>query len=257
MVKATYKTNLNCGSCVAAVSPFLDQDESVKRWSVDTDSADKLLTVEAEELNEQSLDQHLRSAGFKLLERVENPGQSATDHAKHEHDDHERAGDTEKSSLQIYYPLLLVLGYLLGVVAIVEIVVGSFSWIRAMRIFMGGFFVAFSFFKLLDPSGFADAYRSYDILGRRSRTYGLLYPFLELGLGVAYLLALMPIVTNAVTLLVMGVGLVGVSDALLNKRRIQCACLGTVFDLPMSKVTFIEDGLMAIMAAGMLTYHLM
>jgi hypothetical protein len=74
----------------------------------------------------------------------------------------------------------------------------------------------------------------------------------ELGLGVAYLAGLAPVATNLVTLVVMLIGLVGVSQALLQKRRIQCACLGTVFNLPMSRVTFIEDGLMAAMAATML-----
>jgi hypothetical protein len=48
------------------------------------------------------------------------------------------------------------------------------------------------------------------------------------------------------------VGIWGVTQALLQKRRIQCACLGTVFNLPMSKVTFIEDALMAVMAMFML-----
>jgi hypothetical protein len=52
------------------------------------------------------------------------------------------------------------------------------------------------------------------------------------------------------------VSVVGVTQALLQKRRIQCACLGTVFNLPMTKVTFMEDALMAgmalVMLAGML-----
>ena len=82
--------------------------------------------------------------------------------------------------------------------------------------------------------------------------FGYLYPFIELGLGVAYLTGLLPIVTNAITLVIMLIGILGVSQALLAKRKIQCACLGTVFNLPMSKVTFIEDGLMAIMAGVML-----
>ena len=50
----------------------------------------------------------------------------------------------------------------------------------------------------------------------------------------------------------MGVGTVGVVRTLLARRKIRCACLGTVFNLPMSSVTLVEDVLMAGMAAVML-----
>jgi hypothetical protein len=123
---------------------------------------------------------------------------------------------------------------------------------RVMTNFMGGFFVAFSFFKLLDLRGFVDSFQSYDVAARLFRPYGYAYPFIELALGVAYLVRFAPVVTNVVTLAVMLVGIVGVLQALLQKRRIQCACLGTVFKLPMSKVAFIEDALMAAMALAML-----
>lgn len=58
--------------------------------------------------------------------------------------------------------------------------------------------------------------------------------------------------TNLVTLVVMVVSSIGVIQSLLNKRKIRCACLGTVFNLPMSTVTLVEDGLMVAMAAGAL-----
>ena len=69
---------------------------------------------------------------------------------------------------------------------------------------------------------------------------------------MAYLLDLWPAVTNGVTLAVMLVGTVGVIQSLVNRRQIRCACLGTVFNLPMSTVTLIEDVGMAAMAAVML-----
>ncbi|NCU04658.1 MAG: heavy-metal-associated domain-containing protein, partial [Chitinophagaceae bacterium] len=40
--------------------------------------------------------------------------------------------------------------------------------------------------------------------------------------------------------------------SVLNKRKIRCACLGAVFNLPMSTITIIEDGLMIIMSIAML-----
>jgi hypothetical protein len=50
----------------------------------------------------------------------------------------------------------------------------------------------------------------------------------------------------------MGVSIIGVLQSLVNKRKIQCACLGTVFNLPMSTVTVIEDALMMVMSGTML-----
>ena len=233
-----YKTNLNCGSCVAAVKPHLDNDRSIERWSVDTTDPNKVLTIEGENLSKSDIERHVTDAGFKVLGEIEPSAPPVV--------------EEPKSFLATYRPLLLVLGYLVGIVALVEMMAGSFHGMRAMGNFMGGFFLAFSFFKLLDLTGFVDSFQTYDVLARPVRAYGYAYPFVELGLGIAYLTGFAPIATNLVTLVVMLVGIVGVSQALLQKRQIKCACLGTVFNLPMSKVTFIEDGMMAIMAAWML-----
>jgi hypothetical protein len=46
----------------------------------------------------------------------------------------------------------------------------------------------------------------------------------------------------------MGFGAIGVIRAVRQKQAIQCACLGTVFQLPMTRVTIIEDLLMVIMS---------
>lgn len=121
-----------------------------------------------------------------------------------------------------------------------------------MTHFMASFFIAFSFFKLLNIRGFADSYSSYDLLARKWYGYGLVYPFIELGLGVLYLTGFNMQVTNAISVLVMGFSSIGVIKAVADKRTIQCACLGAVFNLPMSTVTIIEDLLMVAMAGGML-----
>ena len=60
------------------------------------------------------------------------------------------------------------------------------------------------------------------------------------------------LITNAVTVVVMGFSSIGVIQSVLNKKRIQCACLGAVFNLPMSTVTIIEDLLMIVMAFVMI-----
>jgi hypothetical protein len=121
-----------------------------------------------------------------------------------------------------------------------------------MRYFMAGFFLSFAFFKLLDIPAFADAYAGYDLLAARWRGWGYVYPFVELGLGAAYLANWQPVLTNGVTLVVMGFSAIGVIQAVMNKRKIRCACLGAVFQLPMSTVTIVEDVGMVLMAGGLL-----
>ena len=59
-------------------------------------------------------------------------------------------------------------------------------------------------------------------------------------------------VANAATFLVMSVSIIGVLQSVFNKRKIKCACLGAVFNLPMSTITIIEDALMIVMSLAML-----
>jgi hypothetical protein len=50
----------------------------------------------------------------------------------------------------------------------------------------------------------------------------------------------------------MTVSIIGVLQSVLSKRKIKCACLGDVFNLPMSTITIIEDALMIAMSGIML-----
>lgn len=153
------------------------------------------------------------------------------------------------ASWATYWPLILLTLFLTGLPLIAQVGQPHLSGADWMRNFMAGFFLAFSFFKLLNIRAFADAYAGYDLLAARWRAWGLTYPFVELALGVAYFVNWNPTFTNSATVLVMGFSILGVLNALVNKRRIQCACLGAVFNLPMSTVTLVEDGLMILMAA--------
>jgi copper chaperone CopZ len=164
---------------------------------------------------------------------------------------------TDMSWLGTYSPLLLILGYLLGASVVVQVDMGGLANVSAMetmRYFMAGFFLVFSFFKLLDINAFADAYAGYDLLAKRWRGWGLIYPFVELALGAAYLAHFNPLLTHWVTIIVMGFSAIGVVKAVLSKTQIQCACLGTVFKLPMSTVTIVEDVGMVAMAGVMLIF---
>ena len=118
--------------------------------------------------------------------------------------------------------------------------------------FMGLFFFVFSLFKLLDLSGFAMSFAMYDPLAKRVPFYGMVYPFLELILGFSLLAQIQVPITLVVTIIVLGITTIGVALALVQKKQIRCACLGTVLKLPMTQATFIENSLMIFMATTIL-----
>lgn len=144
--------------------------------------------------------------------------------------------EEQKSWLATYYPLLLIIG-LISVVSL-KGASGLHEW---MLHFMAGFFIVFSFFKLLDLNGFRDAYATYDLLAKRWNGYGYVYPFLELGLGLAFLFHYELLYALYFSIVLMGFSSLGVIQALREKRKIRCACLGTVLNLPMSTITLVED----------------
>jgi cation transport ATPase len=157
-----------------------------------------------------------------------------------------------KSWFNTYKPVLLIGAYITGATVLLEIVKSGFNIESWMNHFMAAFFLVFSFFKLLDLKGFAESYATYDIIARRWMGWGYVYAFIELLLGLAYLTTFNPLVVNAITFIVMSVSIIGVLQSVLHKRKIQCACLGVVFNVPMSTITIIEDALMIVMSLGML-----
>ncbi len=249
-MQQTYETNLRCQKCLATIGPLLDAEERVLDWSVDLSDPKKPLTVELTGPADTD----------RVVELLAGAGYEATPRAR-------AAGDTTGAptpaangvdapfKLSSYKPLLLVIAYVLGATAVAESIHGSFEWPRAMRYFMGFFFLGFAFFKLLDIPAFADSFSSYDVVAKRSRVYALAYPWIELALGVLFVSGVFPVIANGVTAVIMAVGLVGVAGAVFRKQTIQCACLGTVFNLPMSVVTIVENSVMLAMAIAMLARH--
>jgi len=51
MATLQFKTNINCGGCIARVTPRLNEVKGISSWKVDTDNPDKILTVETETLS--------------------------------------------------------------------------------------------------------------------------------------------------------------------------------------------------------------
>jgi copper chaperone CopZ len=157
--------------------------------------------------------------------------------------------------LTTYKPLFILFGLIFTVSTIASWYNGRMHLGHWMRYFMAGFFLCFSYFKLINIKAFADSYSMYDVVAKRIKAWGFIYPFIELALGISYVLNFNPIITNITTVAVMGISSIGVIESVANKKKIQCACLGAVFNLPMSTVTIIEDLLMVVMA-GVMIYML-
>ncbi|WP_395750102.1 heavy metal-associated domain-containing protein [Prosthecobacter sp.] len=225
---------LSCGSCVQKISTRLLEHPDIIQASVTLQPQEARITTRSALSNEE-INDWLKPLGKY---RVPDPAPDAP--------------AAPAKNVQTYRPLLILLGYLLLVITAANIARGIFDPAMSMRLFMGGFFIAFSFFKMLDLRGFSDAYRSYDLVAKAVPAYGLVYPFIEIALGLAYLADWQPRGVNVAAAVIMLISLVGVLRAVASKKSIRCACLGTVFNLPMSTVTIIEDGLMLAMALASL-----
>jgi len=236
----TYQIDgMHCNSCISKVKNELLKIGAITGAQIQLQSPQATITTK-KHVSTSELQQAVAKAGsFSLTEMPED-------------NHHEMTNSEEKSWLAIYKPLFIVFAFITGLATITAWQYGQFNWMQWMNYFMGGFFITFSFFKLLDINGFADSYRTYDLLAKKVYGYAFVYPFIELGLGIAYIIGWQPFFTNIVTIIVMAVSSVGVIQSILNKRKIRCACLGAVFNLPMSTITIFEDVLMIGMSGIMI-----
>ncbi|MGJ7032593.1 heavy-metal-associated domain-containing protein [Niabella hirudinis] len=62
----SFKTNINCGGCVASVKPALDGNTGIAEWQVDTAGKDKILTVKTAGATPEDVINTVKNAGFKI-----------------------------------------------------------------------------------------------------------------------------------------------------------------------------------------------
>lgn len=230
----TYKlTGMTCSSCEAKVKSALLTIENVTNVIVSKDTETTIITM----------DKHIALSDLQKV--LDNKYQISAIN-------HNEIAEQTKSWFETYKPILLIFFYITLVTGLVQFTNHHFDIMQWMQHFMAGFFLVFSFFKLLNLKGFAESYVMYDVLAKQIPVWAYLYVFIELGLGIGYLINFNPILTNSITVIVMSISIIGVLQSVLNKKKIQCACLGAVFNLPMSTVTIIEDALMIAMSGIML-----
>lgn len=234
----TYKlTGMTCSSCEAKVKSSLLMVDNVV--SVEVSKDENAATI--------VMDKHI--ALDTLQKALPEKYQISAPH-------HNEMAEQTIGWFETYKPILLIFFYISLVTLLVQFSKATFDTMQWMRHFMAGFFLVFSFFKLLNLKGFAESYVMYDVIAKHLPAWAYVYAFMELALGIAFLVNFNPIITNSVTFVVMSISIIGVLQSVMNKKKIQCACLGAIFNLPMSTVTIIEDALMIAMSGLMLFYHL-
>lgn len=235
-MKHTYTiTGMTCNGCVASVNKYLSAIDGVQEVHIDLATSEAVIVM-------------TRHIALSTLAAALPEKYSIAEKGNHVLE--MMAPESEKSKLQQLKPLLLIFAYLFAAALLLNY--RDWSINNAMLDFMGLFYIVFSFFKLLDLKGFPDSFRMYDPLAKLVPVYAWVYPFIELALGLLFLMRIQIPLALAVTILILGITTVGVTKSLLDRKSIRCACLGTALKLPMTEATFIENAIMLAMAFAML-----
>lgn len=119
--------------------------------------------------------------------------------------------------------------------------------------FMGISLSMLASLKLMDLDAFAESFAKYDLVTRRIKPYGKVYPLIELAVGLGFLSGVAPLATGIGSLVVGGIGAVSVFKAVyIDKMALNCACIGGNSKAPLGIVSFAENAIMALMGATLI-----
>ena len=231
-------TGMTCSGCKASVEKAIQSIDSVTEVSVNLEQSEAVVSM-TNHISIKKLQDAL-SDKFQIFEA--NTSKNLFDTID--------IPENNSSQLRQLFPLFLIFGYIITIAILLNIRAWETS--NFMLDFMGLFYFVFSFFKLLDLKGFSESFKMYDPLAKVVPKYGVVYPFIELGLGLLFITRVQIPLALIITIIILGITTFGVTKTLLDKKSIQCACLGTTLKLPMTKATFIENTIMIIMAVWML-----
>ena len=227
---------MHCESCVSKVQGALKVIEGIEEANVSLPG--KFVSIRGKVKTKDILNA-ISSVGYKasLIKEVDSKKREINK-------------NPPKSELKELFPLLLIFIYILT--ASIGMNLPRIDSSELMLDFMGLFYIIFSFFKFLDYKNFPASFAMYDPIAMRLSYYGWSYPFIETTLGILILFRIEILLTMIITITMLGITTIGVTKTLLQGKNIQCACLGTTLKLPMTKVTFIENSAMIIMAISFL-----
>jgi glutaredoxin len=127
------------------------------------------------------------------------------------------------------------------------------AWVRVGELFVAFSMCVLGILKLQNLQSYANGFVQYDLVARRWVPYAYVYAFVE---AVGGVLMIADIATIVVAPVVLGVSVVGavsiVRAAYVEKRDLNCACVGGGSDVPLGFVSLSENLIMIAMAVWML-----
>jgi len=223
---------MTCQGCVKKIKKNISEIPNINKVSIDLENSSLEIDFK-EKVSFLKLQESIPKK-YKILQKSTDSIQS----------------ETNSNKLSKLKPLFLIILYIFGISFFINI--RNWNINDFMLDYLGLFFIFFSLFKLLDLDGFAGSFKQYDPIAKKISVYSKIYPFIEVFLGILFLLRFNIIFILFLTFFVLSVTTIGVLDSLYRKKEIQCGCLGTVFQLPMTEVTLIENLIMIFMSLFMI-----
>lgn len=162
-------------------------------------------------------------------------------------------------AMKVYVPLIVLV---LSVIALTEIIVHALlglplarsSWMIWMQVFMGVWFFLFAMVKLFDLPWFVKSFQLYN-LASVIPGYAWLFPFIEIALGIAYLVDIdmqYALLINVIAFVVIAEVLISLLYTLvIRQQKPHCACMGMSAEMSVGAVTVIENIVMLVMILSM------
>ena len=228
---------MHCSSCEETLQAAIESIKGVD--SVKVDHVSGTAQIEGSPVSQDIIDA-VNGSGYEVSENPQAESSSAS-----------TISNEKISTFTQLTPLIIIIVYIfLGALLANRV---PFNLNSFMMDFMGLFFIVFSLFKFIDYKSFPPAFSKYDPLAQRVVIYAWIYPFLEAFLGLCFLLRINIFTSIIITIAILGMTTCGVVVKLMKRETIQCACIGTSLNLPLTKATLIENGIMLFMSFWMLS----
>ena len=235
-IKNIYKVQgMTCDDCVQTIKTKLELENEITEVNISL-SESKLTVISNKNYEPEDLNKIIKNIGNYYIEN-------------------NKSNKYKQGNLidyiKTYKPILLALFFVV-LLAVISSIERSFSYKEFFRLYMGYFFIIFSFLKLQNIKQFALSFSKYDPISQKFFKFGIIYPFLELLLGILFILNFLGLTINILTIIIFIPQTIGVIIKLKNNEKISCACVGTSTEIPISNLTILENIIMCLMAIYMI-----